>query len=152
MGLQIRKRTKGKSGWLNFSYSERNGFGTSVSVKPLKGITHNFGGKRGSRTTIDLGNGIRYVSYGEKPKSKPKAKTSSGSGYVPSSSPQPDWDIVVPSIVAIIAEIWLVNWIGFLFGTAVVVAGLVLWYKVLEERICQFMIFVTKTREKSSKE
>ena len=129
MGLQIRKRTKGKSGWLNFSYSERNGFGTSVSVKPLKGITHNFGGKRGSRTTIDLGNGIRYVSYGEKPKSKPRAK-SSGSGYTPSSSYDPGWGPFLTFMTALIFEIVLVSWLGFFFGSAIVVIGLIIWFNM----------------------
>jgi hypothetical protein len=71
MGIQYRKRTKGKSGWFNFSYSGKNGFGASTSVK-VGGITHNFGGKRANRTTVDLGNGLKYVSYGP---SKAKSRT-----------------------------------------------------------------------------
>ena len=63
MGIQYRKRTKGKSGWLNFSYSDKNGLGSSASVK-AGNVTHNFGGKQSSRTTVNLGNGLKYVSYG----------------------------------------------------------------------------------------
>lgn len=64
MGLQIRKRTKGKGGWLNFSYSKKKGIGASLSVKVGKNITYNTRG----RTTVNLGNGVRYVSYRKKKK------------------------------------------------------------------------------------
>lgn len=64
MGLQIRKRTKGKNGWLNFSASKKNGLGASMSIKFGKNITYNTRG----RTTINFGNGIRYVSYRKKKK------------------------------------------------------------------------------------
>lgn len=68
MGIQVRKRTKGKSSWWNGSYSKK-GAGVSGSVK-VGNVTFNTGdllnGKTSSRTTVDLGNGIRYVSYGKK--------------------------------------------------------------------------------------
>jgi hypothetical protein len=70
MGIQYRKRTKGKSGWFNFSYSDKRGLGMSTSVK-VGGVTHNFGSKRASRTTVNLGNGLKYVSYGQS-RSKPQ--------------------------------------------------------------------------------
>lgn len=69
MGLQVRKRTKGSKGWWNGSYSKK-GAGVSGSVKVASNVTYNTGdllnGKTGSRLTINLGNGIRYVSYGKK--------------------------------------------------------------------------------------
>lgn len=77
MGLQVRKRTKGKDGWVNGSYSKR-GAHASVSVKPASNITYNTGSllggkyKRPSRLTVDLGNGVRWVSYGSTKKSKGK--------------------------------------------------------------------------------
>lgn len=87
MGVQIRKRTKGKNGWVNGSYSSR-GAHASVSVKPTSNITYNSGSllggkyKRPSRLTVDLGNGIRWVSYGSSKKStsKSKAPTDVGDG------------------------------------------------------------------------
>ena len=59
MGLQYRKRTKGKNSWLNFSKS-----GISLSYKIGKNITLNSRG----RATLNLGNGFRYVSYRKKKK------------------------------------------------------------------------------------
>lgn len=76
MGLQIRKRTKGKDGWLNGSYSSK-GVGVSGSVKAGKNVTYNTGDlssnrKTPSRLTVNFGNGIKWVSYG---KSKRAQKT-----------------------------------------------------------------------------
>lgn len=67
MGFQYRKRTRGsKSGWVNFSYSKKNGLNASTSIKSGN-VTYNTGNRtRGSRTTINLGNGARYVVYGKK--------------------------------------------------------------------------------------
>jgi len=66
MGLQVRKRTKGKSGWWNGSYSRR-GAGVSGSAKIGKNVTYNTGdilnGKTKPRLTINLDNGVRYVHY-----------------------------------------------------------------------------------------
>lgn len=87
MGFQYRKRTKGKSGWFNFSYSDKNGLGMSTSVK-VGGITHNFGGKRANRTTVDLGNGLKYVSYGP---SKAKKRSTTKSQPVYTSSEPLNW-------------------------------------------------------------
>lgn len=76
MGFQVRKRTKGKNSWQNFSYSKKGGFKTSTSVKSGQ-VTYNTGnllGKRKSRVTVNLGNGARYVwnsrSDSEKPSSE----------------------------------------------------------------------------------
>lgn len=79
MGLQVRKRTKGKDGWLNGSYSQR-GARASVSVKPASNVTYNSGnilGGKGhpSRLTINLGNGIKWVSYGKSRKTKSRTKS-----------------------------------------------------------------------------
>ena len=75
MGLQVRKRTKGKNSWFNFSYSKKKGIGASVSIKLDKNITYNTRG----RTTINFGNGVRYV-HTRKKKKETKVKE-----YVPKS-------------------------------------------------------------------
>lgn len=82
MGLQVRKRTKGKDGWLNGSYSKR-GPRASASVKAASNVTYNTGNLLGgkghpSRLTVNLGNGVRWVSYGKKSKSNP-SQASGGS-------------------------------------------------------------------------
>jgi hypothetical protein len=73
MGLQVRKRTKGKNGWWNGSYSKR-GVGASGTVKVSSNVTYNtgdlLGNKNSSRLTINFGNGIRYVSYGKRESTK----------------------------------------------------------------------------------
>lgn len=74
MGLQVRKRTKGKGGWLNFSYSEKNGFNVSVSAKAGPFTWNSGNGKTTRRRlTTDLGNGIRYVSYEKKGRAPTKS-------------------------------------------------------------------------------
>lgn len=72
MGFQFRKRTKGKSGWLNFSGSRKNGLGASVSLKFGKNVTYNSRG----RVTINFGNGFRYVAYKKKKRSSKVNSTS----------------------------------------------------------------------------
>lgn len=101
MGLQYRKRTKGKSGWFNFSYSDKNGFGMSTSVK-IGGITHNFGGKRADRTTIDLGNGLKHVSYGP---SKAKKQTRSPSSTNTSFSSGDSFNGILGGVAGILAAV-----------------------------------------------
>lgn len=86
MGLQVRKRTKGKSGWLNGSYSSK-GVGVSGSVKAGKNVTYNTGDlssnrKTPSRLTVNLGNGIRWVSYGSTKKTKYKEGETSLLGLI----------------------------------------------------------------------
>lgn len=79
MGLQVRKRTKGKNSWWNGSYSEK-GVGVSGSGKLSSNVTINTGdlinGKTPSRVTVNLGGGVRYVAYGKRkttPSTRPKA-------------------------------------------------------------------------------
>ena len=63
MGLQVRRRTKGKTSWQNFSYSKKGGVRTSTSIKSGQ-VTYNTGnelGKRKPRVTVNLGGGARYV-------------------------------------------------------------------------------------------
>lgn len=67
MGLQIRRRTTGKSMWLNTSFSWE-GIGPSRSLKIAKNTTWNtfdtLGNKESrSRLTISLGSGFRYSIY-----------------------------------------------------------------------------------------
>lgn len=54
MALQIRKRTKGSKSWFNFSKS-----GVSHSSK-VGNVTTTMGA-RGTRMTVNIGNGVRYV-------------------------------------------------------------------------------------------
>lgn len=76
MGLQYRKRTKGKNAWFNFSASKKRGVGTSFSLKLGKNITCNSRG----RVTLNLGNGLRYVAY-KKKKKQPKPVVNKTSNY-----------------------------------------------------------------------
>lgn len=73
MGLRIKKRTKGKNSWINYSLSKK-GPHASASVKISDDITYNFS-SRGTRTTINFGDGISYVhssSNAKKKTSEPK--------------------------------------------------------------------------------
>ena len=72
MGLQVRKRTKGKNAWFNFSASKKNGASGSVSIRLNDKMTYNTRG----RLTVNLGNGVRYVAYKKKkkPVKKPEVK------------------------------------------------------------------------------
>lgn len=114
MGLQVRRRTKGKTSWQNFSYSKKGGARTSTSVKSGQ-ITYNTGnllGKRKSRVTVNLGGGARYVWS---PKSKDTSRSSGADegeslGYV--------WAIVI--MVAFIGLIaFLINYIWWVLGSLV---------------------------------
>lgn len=98
MGIQYSKRTKGKDGWLNFSYSKRNGLGASATVK-VGGLTYNFGGRRANRTTVDLGDGLKYVSYGpsKAKKNSPKQPITSAEG---GPMKKGDWLIIAQFIYA----------------------------------------------------
>ena len=66
MGFSVRKRTKGKDSWLNFSFSKR-GLNASHTMR-FGNTTLNFGKKL--RTTVNLGGGMRYVKTHSKPKAK----------------------------------------------------------------------------------
>lgn len=67
MGFQLRGRTKGKSSWLNYSSSPSKGLRGSLTIKPSKNVTTNYS-KNGVRTTINLGNGLKWVSSSKKQK------------------------------------------------------------------------------------
>ena len=102
MGFQVRKRTKGKSGWVNFSYSEKNGLGISVSAKAGP-FTWNSGNGKSTRRrlTTDLGNGIRHVSYAKKGRSNSKT---SPQEFAPSTRPWNDSDTkwAIGSLIVIV--------------------------------------------------
>ena len=70
MGFSVRKRTKGKGSWLNLSYSKK-GLHASHSMK-FGELTINMGRK--IRSTINFGNGMRYIKTHS---SKPTKKDSS---------------------------------------------------------------------------
>lgn len=130
MGFQFRRRTKGKDGWLNFSYSKRNGLGMSGSVK-VGNITFNTGNsKRASRTSVDLGNGLRYVSYGPSKSKKPKAQKSQPTYYEPTEFTSADmvvfhgvyWIVAILMlvlggwIVKCVGGLLILGWIGYKYG------------------------------------
>lgn len=100
MGLQFRKRTKGKNSWINVSHSKKNGLSASLSVKLDKNFTMNFGGKGNRRATINFGNGFRYVKY-RTPKAKTKKEPtqrsysrSSRTTYTPVEPPKPVTEVL----------------------------------------------------------
>lgn len=68
MGFSIRKRTKGKSSWLNLSASKNRGLHSSYSLKLGKNTTLNFS-KNGNRVTHNFGYGVRWTSSLSKKKS-----------------------------------------------------------------------------------
>ena len=73
MGFSIRKRTKGKGSWLNLSYS-KNGLNASHTMR-FGNVTVNMGKKL--RTTVNFGNGVRYVTSSGSDKNK------NASNYIP---------------------------------------------------------------------
>jgi hypothetical protein len=101
MGFQVRKRTKGKSGWLNGSYSSK-GVGASGSVKLGKNVTLNTGdvvnGKTPSRLTINFGNGFRYVAYGKRKREGSTASYNSS-----------DWGLIWGIIIAVVVIMAVIN-------------------------------------------
>ncbi len=60
MGFSLRKRTKGKTSWLNGSIFRR-GRHASLTSRLSKAVTLNTSG-RGIRGTINFGNGLRYIA------------------------------------------------------------------------------------------
>lgn len=113
MGLQVRRRTKGKTSWQNFSYSKKGGARTSTSVKSGQ-VTYNTGnllGKRKSRVTVNLGGGARYVWNS---KSKPESSSSSDEGE----SLGLIWAVVIMvCFLALVA--FLINYIWWVLGSLV---------------------------------
>ena len=64
MGFRWRKRTKGKNGWLNFSYSPKNGLNASVSVKAGPFTWNSGNGKTTTRRiTTNIGGGLHHVHH-----------------------------------------------------------------------------------------
>jgi len=107
MGLQFRKRTKGKNSWINVSHSKKNGLSASLSVKLDKNLTMNFGGKGNRRATINFGNGIRYVKY-RTPKGRTKSEsrsTNSKSSSYRSYEPRPSKQEMLCSIQQVLLNI-----------------------------------------------
>lgn len=74
MGIRWRKRTKGKNGWLNFSYSAKNGFNWSASAKAGPFTWNSGNGKTTRRRiTTNLPGGFYHVS--EDPRTKNQEPT-----------------------------------------------------------------------------
>lgn len=130
MGFQVRKRTKGKSGWWNGSYS-RKGVGASGSVKVGDNVTWNTGdlinGKTNQRVTVNLGNGMRWVWYGKKKTTKKQTTSEPTHSYA---KPWNDSDTVWVSLIlaGIVLSSFAFGFFGF-FGS-VILGFLLMVYKV----------------------
>lgn len=106
MGFQLRRRTKGKNSWFNYSYSKRNGLRGSLSFKIGKDWTVNLG-RNGARTTVNLGNGLKYVSpqrklfdAASKKQTTPKTSTKKASSAKPYVAREEDSYIPIDQIPA----------------------------------------------------
>ena len=82
MGFRWRKRTKGKNAWLNFSYSKKNGFNTSLSVKSGPFTWNSGNRKRPTRLTTNLPGGFYHVTSNKKKSNK----STSDNSITPSTS------------------------------------------------------------------
>ena len=123
MGLQVRRRTKGKTSWQNFSYSKKGGARTSTSIKSGQ-VTYNTGnllGKRKSRVTVNLGGGARYVwNSKSKDASSRSADEGESLGYV--------WAIaIMGTIIGVVALVinyfwWVVAVLAVVFVALMIIA------------------------------
>jgi len=124
MGLQVRKRTKGKNGWWNGSYSSK-GAGVSGSAKVSKNVTYNTGdilnGKTKPRLTINLGNGVRYVHY---------AKGKQGKQHPANSLMDGIMGLGVLILLLIVGVVVFTLFANFFWYTSAVVAALVGLYYI----------------------
>lgn len=129
MGLQVRKRSKGKKSWWNGSYS-RKGVGASGSVKLSDNVTWNTGdfinGKSRSRVTINFGNGYRYVWYPKKAK-----RTTQTADYDPVDvapwTPEDTrrvWRILLYVFIVWMSLVFF-DWFGFFFAIAFIIVYVV---------------------------
>jgi len=91
MGFRLRRRTKGKNGWFNFSWSEKNGLNASISVKAGPFTWNSGNGKsHGSRVFTNLpGVGLYHVTSGATGKRK-KAIAKTAAATQPSGYTLPD--------------------------------------------------------------
>ena len=103
MGLRWRKRTKGKNAWLNFSYSKKNGFNTSLSVKSGPFTWNSGNRKRPTRLTTNLPGGFYHVSSNKKKSSKSNTDNSPSTSYSSGSGSQEGLGIIGIVIVALFA-------------------------------------------------
>ena len=139
MGLQVRKRTKGKSGWLNGSYS-RKGAGVSGSVKINKNVTYNTGdvlnGKTKPRLTINLGNGVRYVHYAKSNRrtqvnqGNQIAQSNQGNYHPASTLMHAILSVGILILLIVICFVVFTLFVNFFWVTSSVIAVLVILYYI----------------------
>lgn len=81
MGLRYRGRSKGKDGWINWSWSNKTGVGVSASAK-VGPFTWNSGNGKSTkrRITTNLPGGFYHVTSTEKSQPKTTATGSSTGG------------------------------------------------------------------------
>lgn len=147
MALRYRKRTKGKNGWMNFSWSEKNGLNASVSVKAGP-FTWNSGNGKSTRRriTTNIGGGFHHVSYDER-SSKPKTstpKSSYSTGSTHNDGPEWGWNFFVIAMAVMLLVTWPV------VGCILLVVAATLWYiskKEDPERLEDKLLSETNTAE-----
>lgn len=131
MGLQVRKRTKGKKSWWNGSYS-RKGAGASGTVKLSDNVTWNTGdlinGKTKQRVTINMGNGVRWVWYSKK--KKPAKRQPNTSDHYTSTKPWNESDTKWVSIIGVAIVLSTIAFGVFGFFGSILIGWIAMVYKV----------------------
>lgn len=121
MGIRWRTRTKGKNGWLNFSYSDKNGFNWSASAKSGPFTWNSGNGKTTRRRiTTNLPGGFYHVTSTSKPTRSRK----------PRSSASYDSDSVLSALITVI--IVVVGWSILMYNhpwliIVTIIGGAVYW-------------------------
>lgn len=132
MGLQVRKRTKGKKSWWNGSYS-RKGAGASGSVKLSDNVTWNTGdllnSKTKQRVTVNMGNGVRWVWY-DKKKKPTKRRSTTSDDYTPSTKPWNESDTKWVSIIGVAIVLSTIAFGFFGFFGSIIIGWMAMVYKV----------------------
>jgi len=125
MGFRYRGRSKGKDGWINWSWSKKNGLGLSASAK-VGPFTWNSGNGKSTkkRITTNLPGGFYHVTSNESSRSNKSTGGSSagGMGFL---------------LVIILVFVWILAAIAYAYPWWVVGASLVGWiiYKVRSKRL-----------------
>lgn len=113
MGVRYRKKTGNKSAWLNWSYSEKNGLNTSLSVKTGPFTWNSGNGKTTKkRITTNLPGGFYHVTESE------KSRPSKSSQQTTPSEPWNDEDTAFVKrwavyLIVLVGGTSLLGWYGF---------------------------------------
>ena len=124
MGLRYRGRTKGKAGWINYSYSKKNGFNMSLSAKAGPFTWNSGNGKTTKRRiTTNLPGGFYHVTDSKSPSESRRQSSAGSSGS--------DWKGTLAMWIICIGFLVLFYNFGFLWAIGFVIASVVLlWGRV----------------------